>query len=393
MRIKSLFIGVFLVLLSFFNCFAQEGNTIKDYLEQVLPDEAGRRIVLDEVSGLLTITDTPSNHKLIRKLLKQWDVGRRQISIEAKFVEITEGALLELGVEWMGTRSDTGPGGDTERRKKDGNIYIGPAIPSDGSAGTVIDDWKLNPAMFGDGDGGWAEGFVPYDHNYPWWSGTEFGAPSEIAGLGLWIGKTRLSGSELFMYLRALEETNKASLLSAPRVTTLSGQMANIELAVTIPYATTVEVTDTASHWGGTEGFGKYETYEIDERKTGIFLEVTPVVGEDSRIITLDLHPEVSEIVKQVSITDSPQFPAYLGWPVVDTRSTWTAVSIRSGQTIILGGLMRDEEKIIERKVPLLGDIPLLGKLFRYKYANKEKKNLVIFLTATLISPEGQEIK
>jgi general secretion pathway protein D len=370
------------------NLWAQEGESVKDFLEQVLPPQPGRKIVLNSASGMLTVTDTPSNHKLIRQLLKQWDIGPRQISIEAKFIEISEGALNELGIEWYGTRSDTQYQVGVERRRKKHDFYIGQG-PQLGTAVGVDPAAEYRPPSYDQSTSGASEAF---DYRYdswptPPWSGTEWGAPADPAGLGLWVGKSYLSGTELYAYLKALESEDKASLLSAPRVTTLSGQMANIELAITQPYASEVNLTDT-----GASTFGQYQTYEIEEKKTGIFLEVTPSVAEGGSIITLDLHPEVSEIVRKVSLSDSEQFPEYLGWPIIDTRTTQTTVAVRSGQTIVIGGLMQDEEVITERQVPLLGDIPLLGNLFKYKYESREKNNLVIFLRATLVSADGKEV-
>lgn len=350
-------------------CRGQEVQTIKEYLKQALPPQEGRKIVLDEATGLLTITDIPSNHRLIRQLIEAWDVGPQQIRIEARFVEIKEETLREVGVEWLG--------------KIDSSWYIGEGPI--GTTGTVSD----RPAVYTniEPDQSSVEEYKYSTRGIPPWTGTEMGAPAEVSGLGLWVGDTTLTGKSLAAYLKALEGKNKANLLSAPTVTTLSGQMAIIELANIIPYASSVELTDTRS-----VGFGKFETYEIEEKKTGIFLEVTPTVGRGTDIITLELHPEASEVTQQVAITDSEQFPSYLGWPIVDTRSTQTTVTVKSGETIIIGGLIKDDETTTKRKVPLLGDIPLLGNLFRWKNTNRTKTNLVIFLTATLISPEGKEV-
>ncbi|MCK5306639.1 MAG: hypothetical protein KAJ66_05835 [Candidatus Omnitrophica bacterium] len=385
-KIKSYLILIFSlnILLSGSYC---AGETIKDYLEEVLPYQEGRRIVINTATGVLTITDTPTNHKLIRMLIKEWDVGPRQISIEAKFIELREGVIDEMGIEWYGTRSDTQYQVGVERRRKKHNFYIGDG-PQRGTndEGTPV----TVPPAYDENISGAEEAF---DYRYdawasPPWSGTEWGAPNQPAGVGLWVGKSSMSGSGLFGYLKALESTSKVNVLSSPRVTTLSGQMANIELAVTAPYASSVDLTDT-----GRSAFGQYETYEIEEKKTGVFLEVTPSVAEGGNIITLDLHPEVSEVVRKVPLSSSDQFPEYLGWPIVDTRSMQTSITIRSGETIVIGGLMRDDEVVTERKVPFLGNIPILGNLFKYKLKSREKTNLVIFLKATLVSAEGEELK
>ncbi len=384
-KIIVIFFILSLMLISIKVVSAQDADTIKDFLEQVLPPQPGRKIVLNSATGMLTVTDTPSNHKLVRELLGKWDIGPRQISIEAKFVEISEGVLNELGIEWYGTRSDTQHQVGVERRKKKHNFYVGQG-PTSGTGNA-----QLRPPVYDQSTSG-ASAATDYRYDSSWptppWSGTEWGAPADPAGLGLWVGKSYLSGTELYAYLRALESDNKVALLSAPRVTTLSGQMANIELATTQPYASEVNLTDT-----GASSFGHYQTYEIEEKKTGIFLEVTPSVAEGGNIVTLDIHPEVSEVVRKVPLSDSTQFPSYLGWPIVDMRTTQTTVAVRSGQTIVIGGLMQDSEVMIERKVPILGSIPILGNLFKYKYEEKEKTNLVIFLKATIISADGKEVK
>jgi general secretion pathway protein D len=377
MKKIAVFILIFLLIYSapVTFSFGQENNqgaTVKDYLKEVLPLQEGRRIVLDETTGVLTITDTPSNHKLIKRLIEQWDIGPQQIRIEARFVEIKEEALQEIGFEWWA-------------RKTGDDIYYGPGptLPTAPVAG------ERPPVYQSIEPGSSTTGYHTYGSRArPPWTGVEMGAPAEVSGLGLWIGDTNVDGTELFAYLRALEGKNKANLLSAPKVTTLSGQTANIELANTIPYASDYELTDTDD-----EDIGQFETYSIEEKKTGIFLEVTPTVGRGSNIITLEIHPEVSEITHQVDISSSTVFPETLGWPVVETRSTQTTVTIRSGQTIAIGGLIKDDEVTTKRKIPLLGDVPLLGNLFRWENTNRTKKNLVVFLTATLIKPDGTEVK
>jgi type II secretory pathway component GspD/PulD (secretin) len=336
-KVKALIIFFAVLSISLSGSYAQGEQTITEYLKEALPPQEGRRVVLDEATGLLTITDTASNHKLIRQLIRDWDVGPQQIRIEARFVEIKEKTLRDVGVEWFL---------DTDRR------------------------WY-------------------YDADSQWqWDARD---PDQVSGLDFWIEGTDLTGTEIEARLKALEGKDRANLLSAPTVTTLSGQMANIELARVIPYASGFELTDTTTT--GQDHFGLYETYDIEEKKTGIFLEVTPRVSKRSKIITLELHPKVSEVTRQVPITDSAQFPAYLGWPVVETRSTQTRISIRSGRTIAIGGLIKDDEETTKRKVPLVGDIPLLGNLFRWEQVNREKTNLIVFLTATIVTPDGEEIK
>lgn len=357
-------ISSYLIFIAGFLCvvtcvFAEEEETaaadtgsqsIKDYLEQALPANLDRRIVLDETTGMLTVTDTPGNQQIAKELIKLWDVGTKQVRIQARFVEIDVTALGELGVEWYWHRTQ-----DTVYKRDFGIDAITPPVQDISTDGTHI-----------------------------------FGAATETSGLGIEIGKSFLNGSQLWVYIKALEEEGKANLLSSPSVTTLSGQMANIQLASVVPYASEFERTNI----GNVRFFETkmVERYKIAEKTSGITLEVTPKVAGEGKIITMDIHPEVTVLVRQIPISTAVDFPDNLGYPVLDVRSIQTSVVIRSGQTVVLGGLIREDETITERKTPILGDIPLLGYLFKTKHLEKQKRNLVIFLTATIIDSRGEPI-
>ncbi len=326
--------------------------TVREYLEANLPPQDGRKIVLDEISGLLTITDTPSNQELALRLIREWDVGPRQVEIEAKFIEITFTDLNEMGVDWNMFRDEH------------------PII-------------NFDAGMMGTGAATAA---------------ATFAEAAQMSGLGFFAGKATMTGAQLLAYLKALQQQGKVNLLNAPRITTISGQMANIQVIRSFPYATSASRTEveleTVTADVTTKNIYPVETYEIDEELTGILLEVTPVVMEGSDIITLDIHPEVTKLSEQVDITQSDAFPSNLGWPIIDTRTAQTSVMVRSGETIIIGGLIQDQDvHTIERKIPILGDVPLLGNLFKYKYESREKKNLVVFLTARLIDTKGKEVR
>lgn len=330
--------------------FAQEEEaakeyTIEEYLEEALPPNENRRVVLDEMTGMLTITDTPSNQQIARELIKLWDVGPQQVRIQAKFVEVAITDIEEMGIEWWYRR-----------------------IAHDDTKASDID---VNA---------WTELMG---------TSTSFSDATKTSGLGLAFGKiSGYTGTYLLAYVKALEEEGKANLLSSPTVTTLSGQMANIQLANILPYAASLERTNVAT--SATPVF--VEKYKVSEKITGITLEVTPKVAGESKVITLDIHPEVSVLIKQIAVSSAVDFPTKMGYPVIDTRTTQTTVVIRSGETVVIGGLIREDENITDRKIPFLGDIPLLGNLFKSKLVDRTKKNLVIFLTATLVDSTGELI-
>ena len=359
------FYSILILLWAIFNSLplsAQEdldySLSIEEYLNNALPPEEWRIINYNEITGILTVTDTPSNQRLIRKLVRQFDVGPKQVMIEAKFVEIEFEGLDELGIEWY---------------------WYHHGLVSDSSTSTI-----QNIAV----------GTTPSYQGVQWDDSASNTFPKTSFGMGLVMAQDE-SGKFLTAYLRALASEGRANLLSSPKVTTLSGQMANIQVTQTIPYVSDVvfENTGTAEHpiW-------QFD-YTIEERNTGIALEVTPYVSGNNDIITLEIHPEISNLVTRrpifVGDVDNPltseaDVPALLGWPVIDMRTAQTSVMIASGETVVIGGFIKDDETLTKKKVPFLGDIPLLGNLFRYEYKTRTKKNLVIFLTATLITAEGE---
>jgi type II secretory pathway component GspD/PulD (secretin) len=289
-------------------------------------------------------------------------VGTPQVRIEAKFVEVTMTDISELGIEWYWY--------------EEGNIGNASAFSS-------------YPPGYGTSSEGITWGQLDGSGNYE-------AFPQEGHGFDFYIGSADTSTSYLRAYLHALEEKGKANLLSAPKVMTLSGQMANMQVTKTFPYVSDVELENVGTAEDPTWVLN--QTYE--EATTGITLEVTPHVSARSSLITLDLHPVVDVLVAQRSIkpnvasgSNLPTVPAAVGWPVIDTRSTQTSIITKSGETIVLGGFIKEEENVTTRKVPFLGDVPLLGNLFKYKHVNREKKNLLIFITATLIDSDGKENK
>ncbi len=385
------------------NAFSQEESqlTIKDYLEKALPPEEGRKIAYNEGAKLLTVTDTTTNHKLIKQLIEQFEIGQKQVMIEARFVEVDVTDLAELGIEWDFYQNAKGVTSNPSVESQSRKFFKKPTINSAGSP----------------------SGFNPEYQGIHWNDDTTTAFPKvgNLAGQ-LLIQKITTAGDFLTANLRALEQQGKANLLSAPKVTTVSGQMANIQATRTYPYVSdfTLENIGTADHpiWN-------YKL-TLAEKPIGILLEVTPYVGEGTNTITLDLHPEVSVLKKQVvisnlraigttgsdiaaaSISVGGGFAAQnttgetagaalissdLGWPVVDTRTTQTSVAIDSGETIVLGGMIKEVENITNRKVPLLGDIPLLGKAFQYQYKSVEKKELLIFITASIVTADGEIIR
>ncbi len=211
------------------------------------------------------------------------------------------------------------------------------------------------------------------------------------------------------------------------KVTTKSGQRAVIEIVREFRYPTQFQPpqipqigrrnrsVDTVQIGGGSDGtFPVTPTTPtaFETRNTGVTLEVEPVVGPDGITIDLNLVPQVVEFegfinygspildhrassirlrgsssTSRVSLT-----PNVINQPIFSARKVTTSVSVWDGQTVVLGGLMREDVQKMEDKTPIIGDIPLVGRLFRTNVDQHIKRNLIIFVTARLVNPGGQPV-
>jgi general secretion pathway protein D len=218
--------------------------------------------------------------------------------------------------------------------------------------------------------------------------------------------------------LRALSQKKGIDLVSAPKVTTKSGSTAKIEIVREFRYPSQFDPPQLSATTGSTFAPVVPNTPSAWETKnTGITLEVEPTVGPDSYTIELRLAPRViefdgfinygspiyatvaqtfgSSIADFVFLGPSATFEATsntINQPVFSAREVETQVSVYDGQTVVMGGLMREDVQKVQDKVPLLGDIPLAGRLFRTNVDQHIKRNLLMFVTAGLLDPAGQPI-
>lgn len=226
--------------------------------------------------------------------------------------------------------------------------------------------------------------------------------------------------------VRALNQKKGVDLLSAPRITTKSGQRAVIEIVREFRYPTKFDPPHVPDIRGGSSSgtgttislpvVGPSTPLNFETRNTGVTLEVEPVVGPDGVTIDLNLVPQVVEFEGFINYgspikTVNPALLGLLGipagvlssesivltdnvinQPIFSTRKVTTSVSVWDGQTVVLGGLMREDVQKTEDRTPILGDIPIVGRLFRTNVDQHIKRNLVIFVTARLVTPGGQPV-
>jgi general secretion pathway protein D len=243
-----------------------------------------------------------------------------------------------------------------------------------------------------------------------------------------------LTDPQFQVVIRALNQKKGVDLLSAPRVMTKSGQRAVIEIVREFRYPTQFQPpqipqtvgavrTESSGIVGDLIPIGSTSTVPVtpttptafETRNTGVTLEVEPVVGPDGVTIDLNLVPQVVEFEGFINygspilspsstfldtvasvIRTTPQnviTPNVINQPIFSTRKITTSVSVWDGQTVVLGGLMREDVQKTEDRTPILGDIPIVGRLFRTNVDQRIKRNLIIFVTARLVNPGGQPVK
>ena len=369
-------------------------------------------------SSRLIVRNTPDMLELVDAIVEQANVsGPKQVEIESKFIEINQTNLKELGFDWLlgqfnipGSSRVFGSGGTTSNAPPlvPGNY---PFIPPGG------DPVGQFPITAGNRSGNFSISGNAIDTLL---AGTNTAAVAP----GIFGLSGVFTDPQFQVVIRALNQKKGIDLLSAPRVTTKSGQRAVIEIVREFRYPTQFQppqipqnfrgdtITDNGLTTGGGRASGAFPVTpttptSFETRNTGVTLEVEPVVGPDGITIDLNLVPQVVEFEGFINYgspiqTTSTNFlgqtstviltPNVINQPIFSTRKVTTSVSVWDGQTVVLGGLMREDVQKTEDRTPILGDIPIVGRLFRTNAEQHIKRNLVIFVTARLVTPGGQPV-
>jgi type II secretory pathway component GspD/PulD (secretin)/tetratricopeptide (TPR) repeat protein len=392
----------------------------REFLEsQGVPFPPGSSANFLPQSSRLIVRNTQDALELVDALVEQANVsGPKQVEIESKFVEITQNNLKELGFDWLlgqfnipGSHRVFGSGGTTGSLSGPGVTAGDPNFPFAPPGGVPVGQFPLTS---GNRSGNMAISANAIDALLFPTLGAASAAPAIFGLAGVF------TDPQFQVVVRALNEKKGVDLLSAPKVTTKSGQRAVIEIVREFRYPTQFQppqipqtVGSTSGTVGGTTSVPITPTTPtaFETRNTGVTLEVEPVVGPDGVTIDLNLVPQVVEfegfinygspilapaavnpITGTLLTSGSVLTPNVINQPIFSARKVTTSVSVWDGQTVVLGGLMREDVQKVEDKTPIIGDIPLIGRLFRTNVDQHIKRNLVIFVTARLVNPGGQPV-
>ena len=337
---------------------ADEDTDLEDVLDAFLadgPEGATYRIYRNR--NLLVIKNSRENLRLAEELLKEFDREPYQVLIEARFINISQEDLSELGFDIPEFALDGRDADDTA------------ALMSLSAASTF-------------------EGF----------KNATVGSNISIAGI--------LGNHTYEAVLHALEETGRSRTLSAPRITVLNNQTARIRKGDVMYYFEEYDI-ETTPGGDGADTNSLVPTGTPTELKLGITLEVKVNIGNDGKTIILALHPEITEFIEWLNFEvsgaggeddggdnqdtgDSQQPAGLVSLPRTNESTLSTAVAVNSGETVVLGGTLETRKTRNVSKVPLLGDIPYIGVLFRHTEEVDEPQHLLIFVTATVIGKSGE---
>ncbi|VAW86021.1 General secretion pathway protein D [hydrothermal vent metagenome] len=288
-------------------------------------------IQADEATNALVITAPPDIFRSLESVIKQLDIRRAQVLIETVIAEVSENLSNELGVQWI---FDGTPAGDQP---------VGVVNFGAGAGGSIA---EIGAAV--------AAGLPP------------------AIGNGATIGLGRFNSSTLNFaaVLRVLKGDGTTNILSTPTLVTMDNEEAEIVIGQTVPFITG---SFTSPGGGGATPTNPFQT--IKREDVGITLKVKPQINEGDAV-----KLEIEQTIDSISSSATGAVDL-----ITNTRSIKTNVIVDDGQMIVLGGLINDEVRESVQKVPLLGDIPLLGWLFSHKTSSKVKQNLMMFLQPTII--------
>ncbi len=307
------------------------GSGSRDYPNSTLPGDA--TFSYDPETHSIVVMSSEETFSQISQVVSNLDRPKPQVLIKVVFLEVQYDDALDFGVEGSYTYNPT------------------PSVfEHSPGAGVGVDN---NFGLAGLGT-----------------TGQQIGQTLMPTGAGLYS----VLGSDFQATVRAISSAQKVEVLSRPSILVRNNQPATITVGQSVPLVTGVTPGTALSA----------ETSIISYQNVGIILQVTPFISADG-LVEMIVAPQISSLSSQ-----TVQVSSNVSAPVIDLRSASTVVVTPDGQTVIIGGLMENDKTVIDSKIPILGDIPLLGSLFKHKQNAITKKELMIFLTPHVVNMPSQ---
>lgn len=303
----------------------------------VANEPGATRIQAHAETNSLIISAQPADQRSLQAVIRSLDIPRAQVLVEAIIAEVTLDTARELGIQWQATSN-----------LADGDGFIGGT--NFGTGGNNILSQAINPF------------------------GPNAQPPGPGLNLGYITGTTSILGTEILelgAVLRALSSDSDSNVLSTPSVVTMDNAEASISVGQEVPFITGQFTNTSVDNDAGQ--VNPFQT--INREEVGIRLTVTPKINEGDSVI-LAIQQEVSALTSAVGAVDL----------ITSKRTLSTQVMVRDNDILVLGGLISDDLQEIEDRVPGLGDIPVLGELFKFRSNRQVKRNLMVFIRPRILS-------
>ena len=348
----------------------------------------------------LIVYQSRKNLDRVKNIIRRYS-DIKQVHIEAKFMEVEQKILNELGVNWSLAPTMQTIAGVTTQVDPTATARAATNLRSINSVFATNNSTVRSLNVTG------IPAIPQPAPNFP--GGINLGNTNQSYSANVGI----IGAETLGLAIRAIEENAGSDLMSSPSLTVLDGKTAVIKVAQLLRYPQAYGDTQSNVGTGGGGGTqqnpnagaavaitaGTPQDFTIQE--VGVTLEVTPTVAADDSI-ALNLKPKVTEFEgfveyggTSVAISGNitVSVPSGFFQPIFSTREVTTEVTVFDGATVVIGGLTREEVKTIDDKVPVLGSIPLIGAAFRSSGKSIQKKSLMVFVTANLVSPGGATLR
>ena len=327
-------------------------------VKSIVGTKSGRNVVVNKHSGVIVVHAMPGELRAVDKFVKTTQsIIQRQVIIEAKIIEVELSDGYQSGINWSSFAQSTGRNSSILASQTGGGSIIG-------GTGSIIDGntGTLNPS------------------NYSAVNGSSTSAFGGVFSLALNIGNSFTS------FLELLKTQGDVHVLSSPQVSTINNQKAVIKVGQDEFF-----ITDVDSSTNTTTGASSTQSnVELTPFFSGVALDVIPQISEDGNI-TLHIHPTVSTVVekvKQISLNNTSSLSVPLALSSI--RESDTIIRARDGQVVIIGGLMQNSTKNEDAGIPVLGDLPLIGGLFKHTRKAYKKSELVILLRPVIVKDDTQ---
>jgi general secretion pathway protein D len=349
----------------------------------------------------LIVYQSRKNLDRVKNIIRRYS-DIKQVHIEAKFMEVEQKILNELGVNWNLSPTLQTIAGVTTQVDPTATVRAGTNLRSINSVFATNNSSVRSLNVTG------LPAIPQPAPNFP--GGINLGNTNQSYSANVGI----IGAETLGLAIRAIEENAGSDLMSSPSLTVLDGKTAVIKVAQLLRYPQAYGDTQSnvGTSGGGGNGNGGATTgaavaitagtpQDFTIQEVGVTLEVTPTVAADDSI-ALNLKPKVTEFEgfveyggTSVAISGgvTVSVPSGFFQPIFSTREVTTEVTVFDGATVVIGGLTREEVKTIDDKVPVLGSIPLIGAAFRSSGKSIQKKSLMVFVTANLVSPGGATLR